>query len=189
MSVARVRRDDDLLRFLLPHLRAFWQHAQTGDEFELDLDMRDRVAIREEVAASVSESVGSATFVRVWGHDGFSLHNTVPKAYLLKARMSARPLPPEPFYLLWARFIDPVMSRNLNPFSTARASTTSLVENDGSRGSGSFVYCIALYRPSMLDKYMFDALYSFFFRDFLPIAFWGGGAHTEFSGLARSLLR
>ena len=63
MAIARVQRDTDLMRFLLPHLRAFWAHAQTGDEFELDLDMRDRIAIREEVGASLAESVGTSKLV------------------------------------------------------------------------------------------------------------------------------
>jgi len=64
MSISRVRRDDDLIKFLMPHLRAFWEHAQTDDEFELDLDMRDRVDIREEVNASLAESMGLARLVR-----------------------------------------------------------------------------------------------------------------------------
>jgi putative phage-type endonuclease len=64
VSISRVRRDDDLVKFLMPHLRAFWEHAQTDDEFELDLDMRDRVDIREEVNASLAESVGDPKLVR-----------------------------------------------------------------------------------------------------------------------------
>jgi putative phage-type endonuclease len=65
MSITRVRRDEDLLRYLHPHLRAFWEHAQTDDEFELELDMRDRIAIREEVGASLAESIGAAKIVRI----------------------------------------------------------------------------------------------------------------------------
>ena len=65
MSIARVQRDTDLVRFLLPALKAFWEHAQTDDEFELELDMRNRVEIREEVGASLAESVGAAKIVRI----------------------------------------------------------------------------------------------------------------------------
>jgi hypothetical protein len=44
MTIARIRRDEDLLAFILPHLRAFWEHAQTNDEFALEFDMRDRAS-------------------------------------------------------------------------------------------------------------------------------------------------
>jgi putative phage-type endonuclease len=64
MTIARIRRDEDLLAFILPHLRVFWEHAQTNDEFALEFDMRDRIGVRQEVKDSLEASVGPVRVVK-----------------------------------------------------------------------------------------------------------------------------
>jgi putative phage-type endonuclease len=62
MTVVTINRDDDLLRFILPLLRTFWENAQR-DDF-LALEPIERVQLKRELADSMDSNVGPTRVAR-----------------------------------------------------------------------------------------------------------------------------
>ena len=62
MTIVTIYRDDDLLAFVLPLLRTFWDNAQI-DDF-LELEPAERLQLKRELANSMESNVGPARVVR-----------------------------------------------------------------------------------------------------------------------------
>jgi hypothetical protein len=62
LTIVTINRDDDLLAFVRPMLRTFWDNAQI-DDF-LELEPAERLQIKRELADSMNSHIGPTRVVR-----------------------------------------------------------------------------------------------------------------------------
>jgi len=67
-TVVRIRHDPSLVKFLLPIFESFWQHAQTDDEFPLELSQMERREAIDEVKESMEMAIGDVKLYRLAIH-------------------------------------------------------------------------------------------------------------------------